>query len=165
MAVTTEILATYRAPQGVVARLIAAGQREDRALAILMAAALVIFVAQWPVAARQAHFDPSIPVEGRLAGPLTAIVFVMPLLAYAVAGASHLVLRAFGARGSFWAARIALFWALLAVSPLMLLQGLVAGFVGPGPGLSVLGAAVFGVFLWFWIAGLRVAEFGGHGRC
>jgi Yip1 domain len=161
MAVTTEILATYRGPGRVVARLLSAGQREDRALAILMAAAVVIFVAQWPAAARQAHFDPSVPVDGRLAGPLMSIVFVMPLLAYAIAGISHVLLRAFGGRGSFWSARIALFWALLAVSPLMLLQGLVAGFVGPGAGLAAIGLMVFAVFLWFWVAGLWVAEFGG----
>ena len=52
------------------------------------------------------------------------------------------------------AARIALFWALLAVTPLMLLQGLVAAFAGPGAAPDVTGVAVFAVFLWFWLAGL-----------
>lgn len=161
MAFTTDIVATYRGPGAVVARILSGGQREDRALAILMAAAVVMFVGQWPVAARLAHFDPSIPVEGRLAGPLVAMVFIMPLLAYAVAGVSHVALRAAGGRGTFWGARIALFWALLAVSPLMLFQGLVAGFIGPGASLSAVGVVVFAVFLWFWVSGLRVAEFGG----
>lgn len=161
MAFTTDIVATYRGPGTVVARILAGGQREDRALAILMAAALIMFVAQWPAAARMAHFNPAIPLEGRLAGPLTSVVFVMPLLAYAIAAASHVILRAFGATGSFWSARVALFWAMLAVSPLMLLQGLIAGLVGPGAGLTAVGIVVFGVFMWFWVSGLRVAEFGG----
>lgn len=152
----------YRNPTLVVRRLIADGPREDRALAILMAAAVVMFVAQWPAASRAAHFDPSVPIDGRLSGQLVAIVFLMPLLAYLIAAVSHLVMRVFGGLGSFWHARIALFWSLLAVSPLMLLQGLVAGFVGPGPALTVLGGVVFAVFVWFWFSALRVAEFGGR---
>jgi hypothetical protein len=65
-----------------------------------------------------------------------------------------------GGRGSFFAARIVLFWALLAVAPLMLLRGLVAGLIGPGPQLVIVSGVTFAVFLWFWIVGLRVAEFG-----
>ena len=72
-----------------------------------------------------------------------------------------MVARALGGRGSWYGARMALFWSLLASSPLVLLNGLVAGFVGAGPGLTLVGLAWVGVFLWFWFAGLRVAERGG----
>ena len=80
---------------------------------------------------------------------------------YLLAALGHLAARLFGGRGSFFGARIALFWALLAVTPLMLLQGLVAAFIGPGAGLTAIGLLVFAVFLWFWFSGLAAAEFGG----
>ena len=55
MPVTRDIVATYRGPGRVVRRLMAAGQREDRVLATLMAGCVVTYVAQWPRLARQAH--------------------------------------------------------------------------------------------------------------
>ncbi|MFZ1726711.1 MAG: YIP1 family protein, partial [Albidovulum sp.] len=74
---------------------------------------------------------------------------------------SRVVAGVLGGQGSFFAARIVLFWALLAAAPLMLLRGLVAGLIGPEPQLAIVSGVTFAVFLWFWIAGLRVAEFGG----
>ena len=160
MTITGEIVASYRRPAAAVGRMLAGPRREDRALVMVMAACAVIFVSQWPVAARAAHLAPAIPLEARLAGMLLATVFLLPLLAYALAGASHAVLRLFGGRGSHYGARIALFWALLAVSPLMLLKGLVAGLIGPGAALTATGATIFAAFMWIWGAGLHAAEFG-----
>ncbi|WP_343078887.1 YIP1 family protein [Ostreiculturibacter nitratireducens] len=159
MGVASDIVATYRAPRRVVRRLLASGQREDRALAVLMGACLLLFVAQWPVAARAAYLEPDVPLEARLASAFLASMFILPLFAYAVAGISHLAARAFGGAGTFWRARIALFWALLAAAPLQLLYGLVGGFIGPGAQLRFIGFVVFGIFILIWGAGLRVAEF------
>ena len=44
------------------------------------------------------------------------------------------------------------------VPVVVLLHGLVAGFIGPGPALQLVGALWLGVFLWFWISCLRLAE-------
>ncbi|MCX7888481.1 MAG: YIP1 family protein [Rhodobacteraceae bacterium] len=162
MAVTTDILQSYRDPGGVMRRMLAQGPREDRAAAVLMLAAALIFVAGLAPARRAALLDPTVPLEALVAGRLMAAVFVMPLVAYAVAWASHLVARLMGGRGSAHGARLALFWALLAVSPLMLVQGLIAGLAGPGPALTLSGAVVFGAFLWIWFGGLRAAAFGGQ---
>ena len=51
-----------------------------------------------------------------------------------------------------------LFWALLVVSPLALLNGLVAGFVGQGPGATAVGVLVLVGFLYLWISMLIEAE-------
>ena len=51
--------------------------------------------------------------------------------------------------------RLALFWALLAVSPAMLLAGLTAGLVGPGAALGVTRAVAGIGFLVIWGAGLH----------
>ena len=55
-------------------------------------------------------------------------------------------------------ARIALFWALATVSPLLLLQGLVAGLIGPGPALWATSAVVGLGFLWLWLTMLHETE-------
>lgn len=159
MPVTADITATYRGPGRVIDRLLAAGQREDRALVILMAFCVLMFVAQMPRLARQAHLDGG-DLNMLLGGALMGWIFIAPLALYLLAALSHLVARLFGARGSWYGARLALFWALLASSPLILLHGLVAGFIGNSPALSLVGALWLGVFGWFWIAGLIRAERG-----
>ncbi len=158
MSVTARILRTWRDPRGVMRAHLDAGPREDRALAVLFAACLLIFVAQWPGLSRAAHLDPSVPLDARVGGALMGTLFIVPLLAYLVAGASHIAARAMGGRGTWFGARMALFWSLLAVSPLMLLQGLVAGFVGPGPALTLTGLAVLLAFLFLWLSALAEAE-------
>ncbi|WP_137700447.1 YIP1 family protein [Marimonas lutisalis] len=156
MSVLGDIGATYRGPRRVVRRLLAAGPREDRALAILMAACVLVFVAQWPRLARQAHLlDQDLPQL--LGGTLMAWLFIAPLLFYVLAFVAWGLMRLLGGKGAPHEARIALFWAFLASSPLILLTGLVAGFIGPGPGLSLVGFAWFVVFAWFWLSGMAEA--------
>lgn len=158
MSVSSDIVRGWRAPRQVMRARLDEGKREDRALAILMAACLLFFVAQWPGAARQAHLDPGVPLNARLAGALMATMFLAPLLFYALGALSHLVARLFGGRGSFYGARLALFWALLLVSPLVLLQGLIAGFIGAGAGATLTGFIILAAFLFFWAANLYEAE-------
>lgn len=160
MSVSTDILESYTAPGRVMARKLAQGPREDRALATLMGALGIIFVGQWPGLIRAGRLDPSIPVDARIGGALMALMFLMPLIAYGLAALIRIVARAFGGKGSWFSARLALFWSMLAVSPLMLIQGLVLGLMGPGPLLSVVQGVVLAAFLWLWINAMRVAEKG-----
>lgn len=157
MPVTADITATYRGPRQVMARLLDAGRREDRALMFLMVFCAVAFVAQLPALARRAHLEGS-DLNMLMGGALMGAIFMLPLVLYILAALSHLVARAFGGRGDWYSARLALFWSLLATAPLLLLHGLVAGFIGPGPALQLVGALWLGVFLWFWISCLRLAE-------
>lgn len=159
MPVTRDIVATYRRPRKVMHRLLSMGTREDRALAILMAGCAVMFIAQWPRLAREAHLTGQ-ELNPLLGSALLAWVFVAPLIFYALAMISHLIARAVGGRGTGFGARMALFWSFLAASPLILLHGLVAGFIGPGPELQAVGVLWCIVFLWFWVQNLREAEWG-----
>ncbi|HKL05403.1 MAG TPA: YIP1 family protein [Roseovarius sp.] len=159
MPVTTDIAATYKGPRAVFRRLLAMDQNEGRALAIVMASCVVVFVGQWPRLAREAHLNEQ-ELNPLLGGALLGWVFMMPLVLYALAFISHLVQRAFGGQGSGYSSRLALFWAFLAASPLLLLYGLVAGFVGAGPGLQLVGLIWIVVFLWFWLSNLREAGWG-----
>lgn len=156
MAFTRDIAATYRGPGAVMTRLLAAGPREDRALAILMGACVILFIARWPALAREAHLQDQ-DLNMLLGGTLMATVFMAPLLFYTLAWLTHLVARIVGRKAPSYNARLALFWSLLASSPLILLNGLVAGFIGPGIQMTLVGLLWFGVFLWFWGASLRAA--------
>jgi hypothetical protein len=157
MAGTRDIVATYRGPGRVMRRMLSMGQREDRAIAIVMAGCAVIFAAQLPRLAREAYLTGQ-ELNPMLGASLLAWVFIAPLLLYVLAAVSHMIARIFGGRGSWFDARLALFWAVLASSPLMLLNGLVAGFIGPSAALSFVGLLWIGVFCWFWARCLWVAE-------
>ena len=162
MAVSGDILEAYVAPRRVMARKLSTGQREDRALATLMGACVLIFVAQWPDLSRQAHLDPSIPLDARVGGALLAWVMIAPLGLYVVAALLHLVTRVFRGYGTWYSSRLALFWSLLALSPLILLRGLVVGFIGPSAALQVMSFLVVMGFLWLWGNAMIVAERGGE---
>jgi len=157
MALTRDILATYRGPGRVVRRLLDMGQRDDRALMFLMLACGIVFVAQLPRLSREAELTGQ-ELNMLLGASLMAWLAIAPLLLYILAGLSYLVMRLFGAKGGAFGARLALFWALLAASPLMLLNGLVAGLIGPGPQLQAVGLIWLVIFLWFWLSGLRETQ-------
>lgn len=154
MSVVLDILRTYRAPRETIARRIGPEAREDRALAVLMGACVTIFVAQWPRLAREAHLDASIGLDARLAAALFAWLFVAPLLFYAIALVAHAALRLSGRTVGGYAVRMALFWGLLAATPMFLLTGLAAGFVGQGPALTLVSALAFAALVVFWVTGL-----------
>jgi hypothetical protein len=157
MPVTTDIVRSYSAPGGVMRRHLAAGLREDRAMAFLMGACAIIFIAQWPRLQREATLNPDAPpLDAQLGGALLGWIFIAPLLAYGLAALSHMIVRLLGgSRGSWYSARLALFWTMMATSPLFLLQGLVAGFIGPGPAMTVSGLALLLAFFVIWGACLR----------
>ena len=123
-------------------------------LVVLMVAMLIFLVAQGPLNVRLAELDPSIPFDARMGGSMLAVLFMMPLLAYGLASLIAVVSRATPWRLEPRESRLALFWALLAVSPAMLLQGLVAGFIGPGPALTLVQIICGLGFLFIWGAGI-----------
>jgi hypothetical protein len=109
----------WRDPRGAMARQVAAGLSEPRALVHLMLACGLYFVASLPNAVREARAL-AVPDEGAIAAHLFAWIAVAPLLAYALAALVHLAALAFGARGGFLAARAALFWSALLAAPVAL---------------------------------------------
>lgn len=154
------MILSWRSPRRVLRRHLLQGLREDRALAYLMIACALIFVAQWPRLARLAHLDDTVPLQALLTGALLGWVFMAPLFFYGLAAISHIVARLFGGRGSWFGARLALFWALLAASPAWLIWGAVQGFAGPGPLNQAVSTGAGVLLLYIWISGLIEAETG-----
>jgi len=158
MSIATDIIATYRSPRQVMRRLLGMGVREDRALIYLMLGCGLVFVAQWPRLARQAQLDESVPLDALLGGALLGWLFLAPLGLYAIAAASRAIASLLGGRGSWFSARLALFWSLLAASPLWLLTGLTAGVLGPGAAQNLTGLLALATFLIFWLMSLLETE-------
>ncbi len=157
MAVTTDIVATYWGPAAVIRKLLGQGTREDRALVYVMAGCLIVFVAQLPRLSRVAHLTGQ-DFQMLMGGTLLAWVFIMPLVLYILAFVARMIGRLLGGQGTGYGARLALFWAVLASSPLILLHGLVAGFIGAGPALTAVGLVWVSAFGWFWIGGSLAQE-------
>lgn len=146
------VLQSWWAPRRVVRGL---ADMPDRALlAVLLFAMLIFLIAQAPGHARAAHLDPSVPLEARMGGAIMAVMFLMPLLAYGVAALVSGLVRLTRWRLDPRHSRLALFWALLAIAPIMLLSGLVEGFIGPGPALTLC-RTISGIgFIVIWGAGI-----------
>ncbi len=165
MAVTADIMRSWRAPREVMAKLLSMGQREDRALAYLMAACIIIFIAQWPRLARIAAGFESTGGETPELTQLMAYEFlgwlmVWPLMFYAIAAAMRIVAKIFRGHGTWYTARLALFWSLLATTPAALLYGLCAGLIGPAASTSLVGAIWIAGFAFIFVISMIEAEKG-----
>ena len=164
MAVTNDIVRAYRSPRAVMRDLLDQGKREDRAIAFLIISCFLIFVAQWPRLSRNAAgFDlapgAEVPELDRLmAYEFMAWLMIWPLMLYFLAAITHGIARAMGGQGTVYGARLALFWSMLATVPLLLLHGLMAGFVGPGLETNIVGAIWVAAFTYIWFQSLREAE-------
>ncbi len=157
MSVTAQIFAMYYAPRRGILAQMDAPPREGRIFTYLMAAALLFAAAGAPGQARDAFFDDSIPLDARLYWSAIWWLGLFPIVAYGWAAISHAMLRLLGSAGAAYRARLALFWALLSLAPLVVLTGLTSAFVGPAPILDILVAANWGVGILFWAIGLRAA--------
>lgn len=150
--IAPRVIESWWAPRRVLRDL--RGMPEGAMLAVLLAAMAIFLIAQMPGHARAAQLDPSVPLGARMAGALFAVMFLMPLVAYAVAALAAALSR-LGCRVLAPAdSRLALFWALLAASPAMLLAGLAEGLLGHGPALSLTRAIAGFGFLIIWGAGM-----------
>jgi hypothetical protein len=158
MSVAIDIIRAWRMPRQMMTRRLQTGPREDLALMYLFVACVIIFVAQWPRLWRDALNDPSIPFDYRLGGALLAWLFIVPLALYGVAAMSHIVARLLGGQGSWFGARLALFWSLLVAAPLWLLNGLFVVIFPQNLAGAVAAIIALAMFLFVWLASLFQAE-------
>lgn len=156
MSVVADIAESWRHPSRVMRRHLARGRSEPFAFSLLMVFLLVAFIAYWPAAARVAALDPGKPIEAQLLPFAMGGLAAIPML-YLLAALGAGVARALGGRGGWYGGRMALFWSLVVSSPLVLLSGLVAGLIGPGPQQTALNIVSGLCFLVFWAINLKEA--------
>jgi hypothetical protein len=156
MALTADIVESWRAPRRVVRRHLNRGRSEPFAFTLLFTFLLLAVVSAAPWLARQAALDHS-PVAPRLLGAAYGAVLAVPVF-YGFAALGHWTARLMGGKGRHYEGRLALFWALVTISPALLLFGLVRGMAEGSPGVPVLGFAVFALFLVYYTTMLRELE-------
>lgn len=159
MSLIPDIVESWRAPGRVLRRHLSRPRSEAFVFTFLFTFLLVAFVAQTPYASRLAHLQPQVPMSQRLFATFLGLIATLPLW-YGLATLSRLVAGLMGGRGDWYGARMALFWALVTVTPAMLLMGLSLGFLGQGAQTNALGALVGVMFVVLWALMLREAERG-----
>lgn len=156
MALTADIFATYKAPRRIMAGFLSQGRNEVRALLFVLIAGLMMFIAVTPYQAREAQLDPAVPLQARLYWSGFFYILIVPILLYLLALAVWPVVWLLRRPVTAYEVRFTLFWALLATTPVMILLGLTAGFLGQGIVLRILGYVWLALFGWFWVSGLRI---------
>lgn len=159
MAVTTDIIAAWRSPRVSIRRHLARGVSEPFAFSLLVVFLILAFVGQWPVATREAFLAEEPSALPRMLARGLALLATIPFW-YGIAALSRLVAGFLGGKGSWYGARIALFWALAATGPLMLLLGLIEAMIGPGRQLDATRLVVGLAFLLLWLLMLHEEERG-----
>lgn len=157
MSVTQDIVEGWRRPKVVMQRHIARGVSEPFAFSLLVAFLVLAFVSLWPIMSRQSLLQPEVPMVQRLVAAGLALMALIPVF-YLVAAISHYVAKLFRGQGTHYRARLALFAALVCISPAVLLQGLVSGIIGAGAQLLLVQVLVGLGFVWIWMSMLWVAE-------
>ncbi|MFZ0099367.1 MAG: YIP1 family protein [Gemmobacter sp.] len=159
MAVTSDIVESWKSPRAVFRRHLARGRSEAFAFSLLFVFLLIALIAQYPMAARKAFETPEAPISAQMFAIGLGLLATIPFF-YGLAALSRLVARLMGGKGDWYGARMALFWALVTITPLVLLTGLVGGMIGPGTQLRLTGAVTFLGFLAQWLTALRLSETG-----
>lgn len=157
MSVVSDIVRSWRKPRLVVAQHLQQRATEPFAFSLLVAFLVLAFVAQWPNMARAAYLQPDAPLTQRMLAAALGLLALIPFF-YIVAALSRIMAQQLGGKGTYLGARLALFTALLSVAPLMLLQGMLSGFAGPGWLATTCGIVVLCGFLYLWINMLIAAE-------
>ena len=154
MAVTTDIISAWTKPRASIRRHLARGVSEPFAFSLLVVFLILALIGQWPVAGREAFLAQEASAMPRMLARALAVLATIPFW-YLLAAVARLIAKALGGQGSWYGARLTLFWALAVTGPLMLLLGLVEGMIGPGPQLNATRILVGLAFLFLWITMMR----------
>lgn len=144
---------------------LAARPRDAELLMLAFLVSGVGFVTGLPGAAQTAAgIDQPDALIGVLAGRAFAALFLVPLFLFALSGVLHLGARLFGGAGDFYAARVAVIWAVVLALPLVVLNGLASAMMlyvsGPAVQVSagIISLLSSGAFLWILAGCLAAAE-------
>jgi hypothetical protein len=156
--VLADISVAWRSPGAAVRAIAARGPGEEILLGYLMFGCLISFAVSLPdLVARSPEIAEGARATGVAAGFVGALIFA-PLFFYGLAAVSHLAARASGGKASWREARLALFFATLAVQPLAVIVAILGLAVPQGPVASALSVILALAFLRIWLGGLYAVE-------
>ncbi|MFT7524166.1 MAG: phosphoglycerol transferase MdoB-like AlkP superfamily enzyme, partial [Candidatus Paceibacteria bacterium] len=97
------------------------------------------------------------PLQALMAGSLVASVFFAPIFFYVFAAFTALFAKFLGGKGTWQSARLALFWSLIAMQPLVLVTQVMAVQLGPNLITQGILMALAAFFTWVWYTGMKVS--------
>ena len=158
MSALADIVAFHLRPRFVARKRLTETVSEGQAFCYLILACLLLFFIQLPemlcfVANGESHLPFDAVASAQLIG---ALVFA-PLFFYFLSAVAGLAIRVTNRRLAWRDSRVALFWALLASVPSMMVLGLVRVLTQSAIILWPLSALTGMIFLLFWASGLREA--------
>lgn len=154
MSLVQSIVQSYRNPTPVFQRMWAGGVEERTNLALVMGACATGFVSAWPGLSRQAFLTGE-PLDQLMGGALLGWVMIAPLMLYVLSLILFFISRLWRSASDAAQVRRIVFWALVVSAPVLLLHGLVAGFIGAGTAKTLVGAVWMAVMIRTIIAGFR----------
>jgi hypothetical protein len=154
-----DIFQTYSAPKTVLARRLADIPGEPQLLAYVVFATILSFLARLP--GMIGGNTTGQPLEAVVGANFVASIIFAPLFFYAVAALTRLASKVFGGQGSWQSARLALFWPLIALQPLLIMAQFLEALALPALVLVGVSWASGLVFLWFWYTGMQLSEWPG----
>ena len=159
MTTTQLILANYRSPKKAFTEKLSEGISETKVFIWLLIACFLQFLARLPLLSREAHLDIDGPsLVSLIGGVLIGSIFLAPLVFYVFSMLLCLVVR-FWFRDLKWIYfRGAFFWSLLAISPLVLVRGVLVGVLGSSFYINVLSILVFLYFIILIVSNVRTID-------
>ncbi len=160
MSTSAEIIRAYRGFGASMKRRLEEHPGEERLLMYLVIAILIFFVARVPnlLVLSAAQATDEISSSAIFMTNLAASFFFAPLMLYGVAALSHLLAKLFKGRGTSYGARLALFWALLVISPLALVSTVLQAAFAVDWISSALSIGMFLLFTFVWGTCLSESE-------
>ncbi|MGB0960360.1 MAG: YIP1 family protein [Halocynthiibacter sp.] len=159
MSITARMKTAYLAPRRSVRQLLQDGVGDQQILGFVMIACLLFFTAKVPELSKTAHLNSEGPAFSTLVlGAFMGAMFFAPLFFYALAGVQRLVAKVVGGKGTWFSARLSLFWSLLLISPFVLFRGLLVAFNSNQAQATTINSIIFWVFLALWGAAIWECE-------
>lgn len=153
MSLVLNIVRTYRRPRAVVKGLISQELREPQVFFFNALFCVLVLFVQLPVLSLRADTS-SMSYEELRSGTIMGVLFVLPLLLYGLALVLGGVLRVLRNPAPGLWVRLALFWSLLAVTPLMMVHSALSATLGQTEAVIGFGFVVAGAFLYILISAL-----------
>ena len=155
MAVASDVARAYARPRRTARLILSKADTESRALALVMTGCAFLFIAQFPELILQGQTNAGHPTLAAMAaGRVIGTLLFAPLLFYFLAGTAGALMRLLGRQISWLHSRVSLFWAVLAASPLVLIEAVARGLQLNDLVQQAVSVVTIILFAAFWVSGL-----------
>jgi len=150
------ILASYLSPTKAFTQKLGEGVSETKIFIWLLVSCFLSFLARLPLLSREVHLDVNgPPLDSMIGGVLVSFIFMAPLVFYGLSVILCLLFRVWFNDLKWLYFRGAFFWSLLAVSPLVLVRGVLVGIFGVSAYIDIISVLVFLYFIYILICSVR----------